>query len=70
MDCEVVGKRPRGRPEKTWKDLAEKDLIARGFSWGDAADRERWREGVHGCKWPTPAQAGNAAIKHVCVFYV
>jgi len=55
MDYEVEGKRPRGRPEKTWKDLVEKDMIARGLSRGDAMDRERWRVGVHGCRWPTPA---------------
>ena len=55
MDYEVDGKRPRGRPEKTWKDLVEKDMVARGLSRGDAIDRERWRAGVHGCKWPTPA---------------
>ncbi len=55
MDYEVEGKRPRGRPEKTWKELAEKDMVARGLSQEDAIDRERWRAGVHGCKWPTLA---------------
>ena len=28
---------------------------ARGRKRDDAVDRERWREGVHGCKWPIPA---------------
>ncbi len=55
MDYEVDGKRPRGRPEKTSKDLVENDMVARGLSQGDAIDRERWRVGVHGCKWPTAA---------------
>ena len=55
MDYEVDGKRSRGRPEKTLKDLREKDMVARGLSWGDAIDRERRREGVRGSKWPTPA---------------
>ena len=55
MDYEVDGKRPRGRPEKTWKDLVEKDMIATGLSREDAIDRERWRACVHGCKWPTRA---------------
>ncbi len=50
MDYEVDGKRPRGRPEKNLKDLWEKDTIARGLSWGDAIDREKWRVGIHGCK--------------------
>ncbi len=55
MDYEVDGKRPRGRPKKTWKDLFEKDMVARGLSWGDAIDTEKWRVSVLGCKWPTPA---------------
>ena len=50
MDYEVELKRPRGRPEKTWKDLVKKDMVARGLSRGDAIDREKWRVGVHGCK--------------------
>ena len=53
MDDEVDGKRPRGRP-KAWKDFVEKDMVARGLSRGDAMDRERWRVGVQGYKWPTP----------------
>ena len=68
MDCEVVGKRPRGRqgdrrrPEK----FSGERLVK--LSQGDAIDRERWREGVRGCKWPTPAYAGNVAIKtRACV---
>jgi len=28
-DYEVDGKRPRGKPEKTWKDLVDKDTEAR-----------------------------------------
>ena len=55
MDYEIDGKRPRGRPEKTWKNSVEKDMVARGLSRGDAMDRERWRAGVIGCKWPTLA---------------
>jgi hypothetical protein len=43
MDYEVEGKRPRGRPKKTWKDLVEK-VVARGLSRGDAMDKEKWRE--------------------------
>ena len=55
MYLEVDGKRPRGRPEKTWRDVVEKDMKVRGLRKEDAADRVRWRAGVHGCKWPTPA---------------
>jgi len=47
MDYEVVGKRPRGRPEKSWKDLMEKNMEARGLSRGDAIDREVESE----CSW-------------------
>jgi len=55
MDYEVDGKLSRGRPGKTWMDLLEKDMEAGGLLRGDATDRERWRIGVQGCKWPTAA---------------
>ena len=50
MDYELDGKKPRGRPEKTWKDVVEKNMRARGLSWGDAIEGERWRAGMQGCK--------------------
>ena len=42
-EVQVVRKRRKRSPEKTWKDLVEKDIVARGLSWGDAIDRVRWR---------------------------
>lgn len=58
MDNEVVFKRFRGRPEKIWKNLVEKDMEARGLSQLsvtvpiplDANDGEWWKVGAHGCK--------------------
>ena len=60
MDCEVVGKRPRGRPEKTWKDIAEKDMVARGLSRGDAIDRERYV--AVRCSWLHMAYPGYPSV--------
>jgi len=31
MEYEVEGARPRGRPKKTWREIAEKDCKARGL---------------------------------------
>ena len=41
-------------------------MVAGGLSLGDAIDGERWREVVRCCEWPTPAKAGNAAMKRAC----
>jgi hypothetical protein len=47
---EAVGKRPRGRPRKTWMEL--KDDMRRGALFSeDAKDRGLWR--IHGAKQPT-----------------
>jgi hypothetical protein len=41
------GKRPMGRPRRTWEDNIKKDLQEVGGGFGDwmelAQDRERWR---------------------------
>jgi hypothetical protein len=48
---EVVGKRPKGRPRKTWMKL--KDDMRRGaLSLKDARDKGLWRR-IHGAKRPT-----------------
>lgn len=54
LDFEVGEKRPIGRPDNTGKDLMGKK--ARMLeNWCDAIDRERWRSGIHVCKWPCTA---------------
>jgi len=49
--------RPRGRPKKTWREIVEKDCIARGLNTEDAMERSRWRKQIgmiddhHECEW-------------------
>jgi len=38
----VEGARQRGRPKKTWREIAEKDCQVRGLNTEDAMDRSRW----------------------------
>jgi len=33
MEYEVEGPRPRGRPKRTWREVAEKDCQARKLLW-------------------------------------
>jgi len=46
MQYEVEGARPRGRPKKTWREIAEKDCQAHGLNWEDAMDRIRWMKQI------------------------
>ena len=43
MDLEVEGRRPPGRPRKTWKKTVEEDMRLVGVREEDALDRGRWR---------------------------
>ena len=42
-EMNVAGRRPRGRPRKTWRDTVAEDLRATGLSRRQAKDREVWR---------------------------
>ena len=44
MEYEVEGSRPRGRPKKTWKEVACEDCQARKLNKEDAMDRCKWRK--------------------------
>ena len=46
LNFEVNGKRKRGRPRKTWKQLVEKEINKIGLKTEDALDRAKWRDGV------------------------
>ena len=39
MEYEVEGSRPRGRPERTWKEVVQKDCQVRNLKKEDAMDR-------------------------------
>jgi len=46
MEYEGEGARPRGRPKKTWREIAEKDHQKRKLNTEDAMDHNRWRKQI------------------------
>jgi len=44
MEYEVEGPRPRERPNRTWREVVEKDCQARKLNKEDAMDHSRWRK--------------------------
>jgi len=46
MEYELEGARPRGRPNKTWREIAEKDCQAHEVNKEVAVDRKRWRKQI------------------------
>ena len=43
---EAPGRRPRGRPKKTWKECVNQDMAAAGVQETAAADRAVWKTGI------------------------
>jgi len=43
MEYEVEGSRPRGRPQRTWKEVVQKDCQAHNLNKEDAMDPGRWK---------------------------
>ena len=50
-DWEVEGRRPRGRPKKSWLKTIKEDMSQLGIDENLVNDRQRWREDIRG---PTP----------------
>ena len=46
LNLEVIGKRKRGRPRKTWKKQVEEETEKIGLKKEDALRRDKWRDGV------------------------
>ena len=44
----VQGRRPAGRPRKTWKDVVVEDLRAVHLKKTDALNRDLWRSAIKG----------------------
>ena len=42
MEYEVERSRPRGRPNRTWKEVVQNDFQARNLNKENAMDRGRW----------------------------
>jgi len=47
MQYEVEGPRPRGRPKRTWREVAREDCQARKLNKEDATDRCKWRKMIN-----------------------
>ena len=45
---EVGGKRPRGRPKKSWMEIVESDMRNMGLKRQDALAWDEWRAGING----------------------
>ena len=44
MEYEVQASRPRGRPQRTWTEVVQKDCQARNLNKEDAMDHGRWKK--------------------------
>ena len=47
MHIEAPGRRPRGRPKKTWKECLKQDMAAAGVQATAAEDRAAWRAAIN-----------------------
>ena len=43
MDMEIEGRNPKGRPKRTWRQVAREDLRLMGVEEEEAEDRDCWR---------------------------
>ena len=55
-NLQVEGRRPRGRPKKSWLRTVEDDMTLMGIDVHLANDRQGWREAI---ERPTP-RSGNS----------
>ena len=46
MELEIIGKRKKGRPKKSWEECVKKDLERYDMRREDAYDRKKWRERI------------------------
>jgi len=44
MEYEVEGRRPTGRPKRTWRELVKEDRQACKLNTEDAMDCSKWRK--------------------------
>ena len=81
MEYEVEGRRPRGRPKRTWREVVWEVCQARKMNKEDAMDRCKWRKMIKrmsddqvGCEWVSvssgtglPGLSRTKAVKRLCV---
>ena len=46
MEFRVEGRRPVGRPRRTWLDSVEEDMAELEIDKEDVHDRKKWRENI------------------------
>ena len=46
MDFRVEGRRPVGRPRRTWLESVEADMVEHKIDKEDVHDRKKWRKNV------------------------
>jgi len=44
MEYEVEGSRPRVRPNRTWREVVQKDCQIHNLNREDAMDRDSWKK--------------------------
>ena len=64
MEHEVEGSRPRGRPNKTWKEVIHEDCQACKLNKEDAMDRCRWRKMIKEARWSGWVWVGECFFWH------
>ena len=60
LNFEVTGRRPRGRPKKTWDETLSTDRRLLGLKPEDALDRQFWRKII---RKPSPTQSMENGLK-------
>jgi len=46
MEYEVECAKPRDRPKKTWREIVQKDCLARKLNRDNTMDRNTWRKQI------------------------
>ena len=59
MELEVEGRRPVGRPNKTWSKVVEEDMRKLNITEDMTGDRKQWRQFI---SYPTP-RVGTIDVK-------
>ena len=63
MIMEVEGKRPRGRPKKTWWETIQSDMKKVGLKTQDAVNRTVWRRRLRSEGGKEKCTLGGGVIK-------
>ena len=59
LNFPVTGRKPCGRPRKTWRETIEEDTKTSGIIHMDPTDRKDWKAAIKEMKCPTPQSGTN-----------